>query len=107
MDIVNLKEKGLISLSAYNICIKYNLHTTIDFNEFLIGCTDTTILESFDLDIINELNILSQIYNHSSKGVKGCGSENNKELSSLGGENQLELFSKEREIEIKSFYNNF
>ena len=108
MDIVNLKEKGLISLSAYNICIKYNLHTTIDFNEFLIGCTDTTILESFDLDIINELNILSQIYNHSSKGVKGCGSENNKELSkvsSLGGENQLELFSKEREIEIKSFYN--
>lgn len=108
MDIVNLKEKGLISLSAYNICIKYNLYTTVDLNEFLIGYTDITSLESFDLDAINELNSLSQTYNHSFKRLKGCGSENNDELSkisSLGSEDQLELFSKERETEIKNFYN--
>ena len=108
MDIVNLKEKGLISLSAYNICIKYNLYTTVDLNEFLIGYTDITSLESFDLDEINELNSLYQIYNHSFKRLKGCESENNDELSkssSLGSEDQLELFPKERETEIKYFYN--
>ena len=108
MDIVNLKEKGLISLSAYNICIKYNLYTTVDLNEFLIGYTDITSLERFDLDEINELNSLHQTYNHSFKRLKGCESENTDEFSktsSLGSEDQLGLFSKERETEIKNFYN--
>lgn len=114
MDIANLKEKGLISLSAYNICIKYNLYTTVDLNKFLISYTDTTSLEIFDLDIINELNILSQTYSYGFKKLKGYESKNNDKMlmiSSLGMEDKLELFSaerereREREIEIASFYN--
>lgn len=155
MDIITLKEKGLISLSAYDICLKYNLCTTVDLNKFLVDCIDITILEGCESDISDELISLAKKYNwtpssfskstsinflynkgqvsyrtltvckenrlnnvgdiklylsnnHSFKRLKGCGSKTNEELLmiiSLGGEDQLELFSVERETVIIDFYN--
>lgn len=155
MDIITLKEKGLISLSAYDICLKYNLCTTVDLNEFIVDCIDITSLEDCESDISDELISLAKAYNwipssfsksisinflynkgqvsyrtltvckenrlnnvgdiklylsnnHSFKGLKGCGSKTNEELLmiiSLDGEDQLELFSIERETVIVNFYN--
>lgn len=98
MDILTLKEKGLISQSS-----------TMNFlyNEGQISYRTLTICKENKLKNISDLkNYIGNNYNF--KRLKGCGDKTNDELLlivNLDGERQLDLLPTEKGVEIVKFYN--
>ena len=98
MDIVTLKEKGLISQSS---TMKFL------YNKGQISYRTLTICKENGLKTISDLkNYIGS--NYSFKRLKGCGDKTNDELLlivNLDEERQLELLPTEKGVEVKIFYN--